>query len=333
MGGRAVGVLVQVGDSSSVDAKWVLLPRDGTGPTYSLHEGDPEMVPRVSWGLNEHRRVGEMMYRVIRASVDSAADAESVTLALESGNPAGVVFSTSDELLEVGDGPLAVRSWRASDWRDGNSIMLYLPRCLAFKVVVAVEYGGTVADHWLALLPNDIGQLQSDHFRVMVVDNVEIGATLTDTAIIAVDVPVDSGSGGRPLGTIGFGFDSVVVSDDAMPTLNTAVKLLETDTALRVRIEGHTDTIGTKTYNQELAMKRARSVLREFEHASMKPTRFDTLSFGELRPKRTGGTPPAWGEDRDNRRVELVLVGSVHTEKEWAVDTLIAQCTASRRGS
>ncbi len=81
--------------------------------------------------------------------------------------------------------------------------------------------------------------------------------------------------------------------------------LLEKDDykEMKLHIEGHTDSIGTKAYNQKLSLNRANAVRRFLlEHEGFSIERISTVGYGELKPL----VPNSTKEQRaKNRRVEL----------------------------
>jgi outer membrane protein OmpA-like peptidoglycan-associated protein len=75
----------------------------------------------------------------------------------------------------------------------------------------------------------------------------------------------------------------------------------------RVQVEGHTDSIGSDSYNQRLSQKRAESVKRYLnQHFSIPSDRLVVRGFGKSKPIASNDT----SEGRDkNRRVEVVNLG------------------------
>jgi len=78
----------------------------------------------------------------------------------------------------------------------------------------------------------------------------------------------------------------------------------------RVAIEGHTDSIGSESYNQALSEKRAQSVAQELVHDGVREARLATRGFGEKYPVapntlENGADNPS-GRAK-NRRVEVVI--------------------------
>ena len=51
-----------------------------------------------------------------------------------------------------------------------------------------------------------------------------------------------------------------------------------------VRVEGHTDAIGSEEYNQALSVRRAEAVFRYLVNRGVAPERFTVEGFGESRP-------------------------------------------------
>jgi outer membrane protein OmpA-like peptidoglycan-associated protein len=72
-----------------------------------------------------------------------------------------------------------------------------------------------------------------------------------------------------------------------------------------VAVAGYTDNVGSQAYNQSLSERRATSVARYLKTKDIKPTRFETMGFGEKDPLADNGSK----EGRAiNRRVELTLL-------------------------
>jgi outer membrane protein OmpA-like peptidoglycan-associated protein len=78
--------------------------------------------------------------------------------------------------------------------------------------------------------------------------------------------------------------------------------------ALKLAIEGNTDSVGSDAMNQELSEKRADSVRDYLAHQSIPMTSMTSQGFGKTRPVASNGT--AEGRQQ-NRRVELVVSGEV----------------------
>jgi OOP family OmpA-OmpF porin len=73
----------------------------------------------------------------------------------------------------------------------------------------------------------------------------------------------------------------------------------------RVRVEGHTDDVGSNAYNKDLSNRRARTVVRYLGNKGIALERLDPAGFGEDRPVASNAT--ALGRAK-NRRVEFTLI-------------------------
>ena len=82
-----------------------------------------------------------------------------------------------------------------------------------------------------------------------------------------------------------FDFDRYSLTDAATRLLMDAVTTLRANPDLRIRIEGHTCSIGTAEYNLALGDRRARSVMQYLVSQGISADRLTTVSFGEENPK------------------------------------------------
>jgi outer membrane protein OmpA-like peptidoglycan-associated protein len=75
---------------------------------------------------------------------------------------------------------------------------------------------------------------------------------------------------------------------------------------LHVQIEGHTDSVGSDDYNQQLSEKRAGAVRDYFVQQGIVADSIEARGFGKTQPIASNETPEG---RQQNRRVELVLSG------------------------
>jgi len=66
-----------------------------------------------------------------------------------------------------------------------------------------------------------------------------------------------------------FDFDKSNLTDKAQEVVSEAVKAAKTQGMVRVMVTGHTDTVGSDTYNQALSERRATSVKDEMVREGM----------------------------------------------------------------
>lgn len=101
---------------------------------------------------------------------------------------------------------------------------------------------------------------------------------------------------------IHFEFDRNEVRSDSYPVLDEIVSVLNTYPDLRIRIEGHTDAVGTKQYNAGLSDRRATAVRRFLVGRGVSADRIEWVGRGEGDPVGDNVTPIGRAK---NRRMEF----------------------------
>jgi len=86
-------------------------------------------------------------------------------------------------------------------------------------------------------------------------------------------------------------------------TLDEVAAALKQSPAMRVRIEGHTDNVGTAESNRVLSERRAQSVMEALVQRGVDRSRLSAAGFGQERPIADNRTEEGRAK---NRRVELV---------------------------
>ena len=76
-----------------------------------------------------------------------------------------------------------------------------------------------------------------------------------------------------------------------------------------LRIEGHTDSVGSAAYNQTLSENRAVSVRSYLMQRGVSPNRIEAYGYGLTRPIADNSTD--WGRAQ-NRRVEMLIIPIAH---------------------
>jgi len=110
---------------------------------------------------------------------------------------------------------------------------------------------------------------------------------------------------GRVALHINFDIDKATLRPDARPAVAEIDKLLASDLALKLSIEGHTDNTGTAAHNQELSAARAASVRDALIALGIDASRLSSKGFGQDKPVAGNDTDAGRAQ---NRRVELVKV-------------------------
>jgi len=107
--------------------------------------------------------------------------------------------------------------------------------------------------------------------------------------------------------SITFAFDSANLTPQAQSALNSVANILNQYPESTITITGHTDDIGSDTYNQRLSEQRAASVSNYLGQHGVNFSRLNQQGMGERMPKY----PNTNEENRSqNRRVELAIVAN-----------------------
>lgn len=102
-----------------------------------------------------------------------------------------------------------------------------------------------------------------------------------------------------------FEFNSNRLTANARDILIPAADALKGQPDLKVELAGHTDSLGSETYNQQLSQQRADAVRNYLLDLGVAPEQLSAEGYGEARPIRSNDTEE--GRER-NRRVEFNVV-------------------------
>ncbi len=123
---------------------------------------------------------------------------------------------------------------------------------------------------------------------------------------IAIDDVVEYMKESKPviMDSLTFESQSAILSDGGKKYLSQIAKDLIASDEYILEISGHTDSIGTDTYNQKLSEQRANSAKKALIEAGVKPETVVVIGEGELRPIADNNT----SEGRAiNRRIEMIM--------------------------
>ena len=101
---------------------------------------------------------------------------------------------------------------------------------------------------------------------------------------------------------INFNFDSSDLTDPSKALLNRVAEGLKNQTNLRIEIGGHTDSLGSQSYNLTLSQKRARTVRDYLISRGVAANRLQAEGYGEFNPVAENETEEGRAK---NRRVEF----------------------------
>lgn len=179
--------------------------------------------------------------------------------------------------------------------------MMLLRACAGFiGFCVMVQVG------WAADEPEPIADL-----KMQVLDLIfkveDVGGKVLDLQMKETDTEIRIELAADVL----FDFDKADIRRDARNALKQAGDIVREKARGTVRIEGHTDSKGSDTYNQKLSERRASSVKNWLvKNEGLKNVRFATTGFGAKKPA-VSNTKPDGSDDPEgrqkNRRVEIVI--------------------------
>jgi outer membrane protein OmpA-like peptidoglycan-associated protein len=102
-----------------------------------------------------------------------------------------------------------------------------------------------------------------------------------------------------------FDFDKDELKPESKSSLLRLLEFLKENPSVRIQITGHTDNVGTQTYNQSLSQRRAESVKNFLLSKGIPETRLKAEGRGDAEPIRPNDTP----ENRAlNRRITISIL-------------------------
>ena len=139
--------------------------------------------------------------------------------------------------------------------------------------------------------------------------NIDIGSNLTDSNIVALP------NGSYKLENIYFNFDKYYIRRDARKTMDENIKTLKGNSKLVINVVGHTDAMGSNSYNQRLSARRAKAAVAYLVKKGIDIDRIKaTLYEGEEAPAAPNVNPDGSDNPKGrqmNRRVEFYVVGTL----------------------
>jgi outer membrane protein OmpA-like peptidoglycan-associated protein len=106
-------------------------------------------------------------------------------------------------------------------------------------------------------------------------------------------------------GNITFAFDSSNLQPQFYPVLDNVASTLNEYNQTVIEVAGHTDSVGSDSYNQQLSVQRANSVAAYLSSKGIMQQRMITVGAGETRPVASNDTEAGRAQ---NRRVEITIV-------------------------
>lgn len=105
---------------------------------------------------------------------------------------------------------------------------------------------------------------------------------------------------------IHFEYDKADIKSESYNLLSQLIEVSKGCPNAKIAIEGHTDSDGSKGYNQRLSEKRAKAVKAYLIEKGVTSDRLESIGYGEVQPVADNGTDA--GKER-NRRIEFNIKG------------------------
>jgi OOP family OmpA-OmpF porin len=105
--------------------------------------------------------------------------------------------------------------------------------------------------------------------------------------------------------TIRFAPGSAEIDRSSIPLIDSLAQVLRRCPQVRVRIGGHTDSLGQEAANQDLSLRRARNVRENLGNAGIPRERMVTVGFGSSRPIASNATEDGRAS---NRRISFEII-------------------------
>ncbi len=105
---------------------------------------------------------------------------------------------------------------------------------------------------------------------------------------------------------INFDFDKASVRDADRDELEKGLKFIKKYPNARIKLAGHTDSVGSDAYNQALSERRASAAKKYFvDEGKIAAKRMSTVGYGESKPAASNKTNEGRAQ---NRRVEILIL-------------------------
>lgn len=131
------------------------------------------------------------------------------------------------------------------------------------------------------------------------------------------------------LGEVLFGFDSAELQAGNARTMDRLAQYLQANPEYQILIEGHTDSVGQASYNQQLSERRAEAVRAALAQRGISRDRIRSTGLGEDYPVANNAVPEGRAQ---NRRVEVVIAeGRMPPTRDEVSPTLARDREEQRR--
>lgn len=124
---------------------------------------------------------------------------------------------------------------------------------------------------------------------------------------VVIDILLDKTDAGAKavLNNIFFDFDKYELKERSLTELNKVIRFLKDKPSIRVEIGGHTDSDGSASYNKQLSLKRAQSVVSYLVEKGINKARLTEKGYGADSPIKPNDSDE---NKQANRRIEFKII-------------------------
>lgn len=169
-------------------------------------------------------------------------------------------------------------------------------------LITALALSGC-ASEWNDFNTRELGsEVDSGYFGNATMNNIQVhtntgGFTVNLNSRFAAEVPT----------TVTFPFNSAALDNNARAILRRQADWIRQFPEVRFKVFGHTDLVGSNSYNRQLGQRRAEAVVRFLSSQGISRNRLEAVvSFGETQPLVV-----TQGRERQNRRTVTEVSGFV----------------------
>jgi outer membrane protein OmpA-like peptidoglycan-associated protein len=215
-----------------------------------------------------------------------------------------IVLATSGVLLVLGGSSLAqtVRTFDdAPSVEQLRSIMVPEARSGASRTIVIQRPGSGASQS--GVQPASTETMGVSHPSTVTVNAPSPQVTQPTPEPSVPSAPEAVAEAGAVAFHINFAFNSAVLPDSAHVMIDRIAQLMKETPQLKLRVEGHTDAVGSAQYNLSLSEGRALSVAQYLAAQGIARGRLILVGKGKTEPLTHDPFEPA------NRRVQFVRIG------------------------
>lgn len=183
----------------------------------------------------------------------------------------------------------------------------------------------TCTDSGVAAMTSSVLEQRSTDMPTSLRNRAESDAVAWDgTTLDQTTVPTYSDPNLQRRGpSLHFCFNESVLRRPVRGAVSRLARELRRQRPSRIVLVGHSDSVGTCSYNDSLALRRARAVQRALATSGLSRVPMEVVSIGERRPMSFAAAPEA---QQLNRRVEILVERTADAADDGETEPVIPQC-------